>query len=169
MFGFSTFNLSHYLICILFSRLEEFPFGCSLTTASVAFCLQALREGRPFCYLSLEQSYYLNLLIIHVLPEFWILREYFGGSLISACSVTHSCLILCNPSDYSPPGFSVHWIILIQIMEWVAISPSKGSSQPRTELTSPAALALAGDSVSLSHLGSPSLKSSCNVTLLHIF
>ena len=89
--------------------------------------------------------------------NFEYLREYFGGSLISTCSVTHSCLILCNPSDYSPPGFSVHWIILIQIVEWVAIYPSKGSSQPRTELTSPAALALAGDSVSLSHWEAPPL------------
>ena len=29
---------------------------------------------------------------------------------------------LCNPMDYSPPGFSVHGILQARILEWVAIS-----------------------------------------------
>ena len=33
--------------------------------------------------------------------------------------------------DYNPPGFSVHGIIQARILEWVAISFSKGSSRPR--------------------------------------
>ena len=32
--------------------------------------------------------------------------------------------------DCSPPGSSVHWIILKGILEWVAISSSRGSSWP---------------------------------------
>ena len=42
-----------------------------------------------------------------------------------------SCLILCNPMDYSLPGSSVHEILQARILEWVAISFSRGSSQPR--------------------------------------
>ena len=33
--------------------------------------------------------------------------------------------------DYSPPGSSVHGILQTRIMEWAAISISRGSSQPR--------------------------------------
>ena len=32
--------------------------------------------------------------------------------------------ILCDPIDYSPPGFSVHGILQAEILEWVAISSS---------------------------------------------
>ena len=42
-----------------------------------------------------------------------------------------SYLTLCNPMDYSPPGSSVHGILPARILEWVAISFSRGSSQPR--------------------------------------
>ena len=43
----------------------------------------------------------------------------------------HSCPALCNPMDYSPPGSSVHGILQARILEWAAISFSRGSLQPR--------------------------------------
>ena len=42
-----------------------------------------------------------------------------------------SCPTLCDPVDCSPPGSSVHGILQARILEWVAISFSMGSSQPR--------------------------------------
>ena len=45
--------------------------------------------------------------------------------------VTQSCLTLCNPMDCSLPGSSVHGIPQARILEWVAISFSRGSSRPR--------------------------------------
>ena len=36
-----------------------------------------------------------------------------------------------RPHDCSPPGFSIHGIFQARILEWVAISFSRGSSQPR--------------------------------------
>ena len=42
-----------------------------------------------------------------------------------------SCLTLCNPMDYSPPGSSVHGILQARILEWIAIPFSRGSSWPR--------------------------------------
>ena len=43
--------------------------------------------------------------------------------------------------DYSLPGFPVHGILQARILEWVAISFSRGSSQPGIE---PMSSALAG-------------------------
>ena len=43
---------------------------------------------------------------------------------------TQSCLTLCNPMGYSLPCSSIHGIFQ-QVLEWVAISFSKGSSQSR--------------------------------------
>ena len=41
------------------------------------------------------------------------------------------CLTLCNPMDFNPPGSSVHGILQARILELVAISSSRRSSQPR--------------------------------------
>ena len=46
-------------------------------------------------------------------------------------SVIQSCLTLCSPMDYSPPGSSVRGLFQARILEWVAMSSSSGSSQCR--------------------------------------
>ena len=43
------------------------------------------------------------------------------------------CLTLCDSTDCSPPGSSVHGILQARILEWVAIPFSRGSSQPRDQ------------------------------------
>ena len=45
----------------------------------------------------------------------------------------HSCLTLCDPMDYSLPGFLVHGILQARTLEWVAIHlqgifPTQGSN-----------------------------------------
>ena len=45
--------------------------------------------------------------------------------------VTQSCPTLCDPTDSSPPDSPVHGILQARILEWVVISFSRGSSQPR--------------------------------------
>ena len=42
-----------------------------------------------------------------------------------------SRVLLCNPMDCSLPGSSLHGILQARILEWVAISFSRGSSRPR--------------------------------------
>ena len=42
-----------------------------------------------------------------------------------------SCLTLCDPVDCNPSGSSAHGISQAGILEWGAISSSRGSSQPR--------------------------------------
>ena len=46
----------------------------------------------------------------------------------SESEVTQSCPTFCDPMDCSPPGSSVHGIFQARILEWVAISFSRGSS-----------------------------------------
>ena len=53
------------------------------------------------------------------------------GLVICCCLVAKSCLTLCNPLDHSPPGSSVQGILQARILEWEAISYSRGSSLPR--------------------------------------
>ena len=47
------------------------------------------------------------------------------------CLVTKSCLTLCDLTNCSLPGFSVHGIFQARIWKWFAISFSKVSFQPR--------------------------------------
>ena len=54
-------------------------------------------------------------------------------NIVCAPSVAQSCPTLCNPTDYSPPGSSVHRIFQARNLEWVAISFSWGSFQPRDQ------------------------------------
>ena len=51
-----------------------------------------------------------------------------GGGLVAK-----SCLTLRNPMNCSPSGSSVHGISQAKILEWVAISSSRGSSQSRDQ------------------------------------
>ena len=56
----------------------------------------------------------------------------------------HSAMILFDPMDCSPPGSSVHGISQARILEWVSISYSRESSQPRNQTHDSVSPALAG-------------------------
>ena len=49
----------------------------------------------------------------------------------SESEVAQLCLTLCDPMDCSLQGSSVHGIFQAILLEWIAISFSRGSSQPR--------------------------------------
>ena len=49
------------------------------------------------------------------------------------CVSVQLCPNLCNQMGSSLPGSSVHGIFQERILEWVAISFSRGSSQPRNQ------------------------------------
>ena len=49
----------------------------------------------------------------------------------SESEVTQSCPTLCDPMDCGLPGSSVCGIFQARILEWVAISFSRGYSQPK--------------------------------------
>ena len=54
-----------------------------------------------------------------------------GVGAESESEVTQSCPTLCDPVGCSLPGSPVHGILQARILEWVAISFSRGSYQPR--------------------------------------
>ena len=69
-----------------------------------------------------------------------------------SCSVASDS---CSPMDYSLPGSSVLGIFQPRILEWV-IMPSPGDlPDPEIKPVSPVTSALQGDSLPLSHWGSP--------------
>ena len=49
----------------------------------------------------------------------------------SESEVAQSCPTFIDPKDCSLPGFSLHGILQARVLEWVAISSSRGSSWPR--------------------------------------
>ena len=42
-----------------------------------------------------------------------------------------SCVLLCDPMDCSLPGSSIHGIFQARVLEWIAVSFSRGCSRPR--------------------------------------
>ena len=54
-------------------------------------------------------------------------------SYYMVCVCAQCCLTLWNPIDCSLPGSSVHGLSQAGILEWVAISYSRGSSNPGVE------------------------------------
>ena len=74
--------------------------------------LQSLKEGLRLSQYSKSSTYE---------PSSWC-----GGGLVAKVLFNS-----CNPMDWSPPGSSVHGISQARILEWDAISFSRGSSQAR--------------------------------------
>ena len=70
--------------------------------------------------------------------------ELYYTCLLPSCVPAQLCPTLWDPLDCSPAGSSVHGIFQARILEWVTISSSRGSSQPRIESTSLMPFALTG-------------------------
>ena len=66
-----------------------------------------------------------------------------------------SCPTLCNTLDCSPSGYSVHGTLQARILEWIAISYSRGSSQPRDQTHISCLLHWQKSSLPLVPLGKP--------------
>ena len=58
-----------------------------------------------------------------------LLSARFCRVCVCVC-VSCSIVCLCDPMDCSPLGPSVHGILQVRILEWVAMTFSRGSSQP---------------------------------------
>ena len=76
-------------------------------------------------------------------------------SLCVRAKSLQSCLTLCNPTDCSLPGPSVHGILQAKILEWVAMPSSRGSFQPRDRTLISCILHLQVGSLPLAPPGKP--------------
>ena len=52
---------------------------------------------------------------------------------VTTFGFAQACPTICDPRDCSPPGSFVRGILQARILQWVAISYSRGSSQPRDQ------------------------------------
>ena len=84
----------------------------------------------------LSASFPIDKLVIF--PKQWKC-DHFCACVLSCFQ---SCPTLCDPMDYSPPGFSVHGILQARMVE--SCSPPGDLPNPGIELASPASPALAG-------------------------
>ena len=76
---------------------------------------------------------FLGLCLSLFLPTFFIFCEKQRRSEKVKVIVNQLCLNLCDLTDCSLPGSSVHGILQARILEWVDIPLSKGSSWPRDQ------------------------------------
>ena len=64
--------------------------------------------------------------VIRIPYMFWI-----QSPCVYVCSVAQMGPGLCDSMDCGPPGSSVYGVFLARILEWIATSSFRGSSQPR--------------------------------------
>ena len=79
-------------------------------------------------------TYVYIFIYLNIEPE-WILVEvsYYYFYMKWRSEVAKLCPTLCDPVDCSLPGSSLHGILQARVLERVAISFSRGSSQPKDQ------------------------------------
>ena len=114
--------------------LWQLPLSTSMDTASPIIFLQPadLIEGQG----QMEgKSDMKNKLLLQLVSSLlWVLyglNHLPKWSEVKWSEFAQLCLTLCDPMDCSLSGFSVYGIFQAKVLEWVAISFSRGSSWPR--------------------------------------
>ena len=123
--------------------LIEHPFLCDVVLdTGVKQCLQLTLHSKwlliPWGRLGqkrkVDYSLRIALAIVWALNPNLPIRENFWQEAVPVCvhaKQLHLCPTLCSLMDCMPPGSSVHGILQVKILEWVAMSFFRGSSQPR--------------------------------------
>ena len=84
----------------------------------------------PFCGVAIAPSPVLEIKLLLWSESSGDLSTTDWNKRICCCLV--SCIwLFCDPRDCSLPGSSVHGVLQARILEWVAISSSRGSPRPR--------------------------------------
>ena len=76
----------------------------------------------------------------------WTTRQVLAAAVAAAKSL-QSCTSLCDPTDSSPAGSSVPWILQARILQWVAISFSNVSDSVWPHRQQPTRLLCSQDSL----------------------
>ena len=116
-----------------FCLLHEAPRSCSWRCFLSPLNIHSTSAPPPLSLLK-PAFYFLIKLFLHMLKQLFTPTISYVSLYLSIsvqCSVPQSCLTLCDPMDCSPSGSSVHRISQERILEWVALSYSRGSSWSR--------------------------------------
>ena len=127
---------------------------CVCVCVCVCFCFPRKKEeskvAQPCLTLCNPMDYSLPGSSVHGILQARILEWVAISSCREAClqslifflnesesEVAQLCPTLCDPMDCSLPGSSIHRIFQARILEWIAISFSRGSSRPmnRTQVS----------------------------------
>ena len=110
------------------------PMDNSLPQAplSMGFSRQEYWSGLPFPSPGNLPTQVSNPGLSHCRQTLYHLSHQ-GSLSESESEVAQSCPTLCDPMDGNLPGSMVHGIFQARILEWAAISFSRGSSQPRDQ------------------------------------
>ena len=83
-----------------------------------------LRKLYLYALVILNKGLIINLVMISLI-------RFLRYSSVCVCALSHVRLFVTTWTIVHPPGSSVHVIFQARILEWVAISYSRGSSLPR--------------------------------------
>ena len=132
-----TSSSSHFPISVWYSFGHPGS-GVSMSTSPYSFLwdISASYHSNPLIAL---QTFSLSLPhlkhISYLLKNLWqlLVEDHIEsvGFEKNESEVAQSCPTLCDPVDYSPPCSSVHGIFQARVLECIAISFSRGSSQTR--------------------------------------
>ena len=122
--------LTKQVVGWIWPSVSNLPHGTVVSTAAPWF-----RCTRPVCFI----FYFLPIVVFFFITfvaniEKPMTFTKFEASLEGVPilnSHLYTAIILCDPMDCSLPGSSIHGIFQARVLEWVVISFSRGSSQPR--------------------------------------
>ena len=125
---------------LLNNTINTFPLTLILKSHRFRLRLKVLQSKNalgnfPMINLTSQRQLYFSLHLIlgsFTIQTCWKNEQHLAVSCW--CCIcrqdSQSCLSLCDPVNCSPPGSSVSEILQAKILEWVAISSSRGSSPP---------------------------------------
>ena len=117
------------LLTCLFGAVSQSYLGCYLPGCSPHFASNETCVSHVVWFFQLSSSHKR----IQNRGCGWILMDhpYSLNHLDKHAKILPSGPTLWDPLNCSPPDSSIHGILQARIMEWVAISSSRGSPQPR--------------------------------------
>ena len=62
--------------------------------------------------------------MVKLIIETWCQKSF----ILKYAKSLQSSMTLCDLMSYSPPGSSIHGILQVRILEWIAVPSSRGSS-----------------------------------------
>ena len=125
--------------------IATFSWPKSVYFQSISRSLNISDTSKYHCYFMSPTLQSLSISYVFCIPcPCWTLERYHlyflfvllcflssSKQYVHVCSVAQSCLTLCDPLGYKPPGSSVNRILQARILEWVALPSSRVFSQSK--------------------------------------